>query len=131
MPQLPDRPDLAQLRGQADGAAQSSDAGQPDAGELIEGQYADRPQLRPILDAVLALLPALGPATVQARKTIVSLVSPRRTFAVVRATTKDRVDLGLRAVELAFMDPFTRQRVVIRAPIERFCKEYRFDVPRL
>ena len=67
-----------------------------DAGELIEGQYADRPQLRPILDAVLALLPALGPATVQARKTIVSLVSPRRTFAVVRATTKDRADLGLR-----------------------------------
>ena len=67
-----------------------------DAGELIDGQYADRPQLRPILDAVLALLPALGPATVQARKTIVSLVCPRRTFAVVRATTKDRVDLGLR-----------------------------------
>jgi hypothetical protein len=67
-----------------------------DPDELIEGQYADRPQLRPILDAVLALLPVLGPATVQARKTIVSLVSPRRTFAVVRATTKDRVDLGLR-----------------------------------
>jgi len=82
MPQLPDRPDLAQLRRQAR--------------ELIDGQYADRPQLRPILDAVLALLPALGPATVQARKTIVSLVSPRRTFAVVRATTRDRVDLGLR-----------------------------------
>jgi hypothetical protein len=33
---------------------------------------------------------------VPARKTIVSLVSPRRTFAVVRATTKGRVDLGLR-----------------------------------
>ena len=67
-----------------------------ESGELIDGQYADRPQLRPILDAVLAVLPALGPMTVQARKTIVSLVSPRRTFAVVRATTKDRVDLGLR-----------------------------------
>ena len=67
-----------------------------DAGELIDGQYADRPQLRPILDAVLALLPALGPVTVQARKTIVSLVSPRRTFAVVQATTRTRVDLGLR-----------------------------------
>ena len=67
-----------------------------DAYELIDGQYADRPQLRPILDTVLALLPALGPVTVQARKTIVSLVCPRRTFAVVRATTKDRVDLGLR-----------------------------------
>src|SRR5439155_19391747 len=93
MPQLPDRPDLA--------APVPVRFGYPDyltadAGELIDGQYADRPQLRPILDAVLALLPALGPATVQARKTIVSLVSPRRTFAVVRATTKDRVDLGLR-----------------------------------
>jgi hypothetical protein len=87
--------------GRAGDAAQAGDDGQAgyltaDAGELIEGQYADRPQLRPVLDAVLALLPALGPATVQARKTIVSLVSPRRTFAVVRATTKDRVDLGLR-----------------------------------
>jgi hypothetical protein len=70
--------------------------GDDDPDALMEGQYADRPQLRPILDAVLALLPALGPATVQARKTIVSLVCPRRTFAVVRATTKDRVDLGLR-----------------------------------
>jgi Family of unknown function (DUF5990)/Domain of unknown function (DUF5655) len=67
-----------------------------DADELIEGQYADRPQLRPVLDAVLAVLPELGPVTVQARKTIVSLVCPRRTFAVVRATTRDRVDLGLR-----------------------------------
>jgi hypothetical protein len=80
MPQLPDPPDFMTA----------------DSGELIDSQYADRPQLRPILDAVLALLPALGSATVQARKTIISLVSPRRTFAVVRATTKDRVDLGLR-----------------------------------
>src|SRR5207245_4419717 len=66
------------------------------ADELIEAQYADRPQLRPVLDAVLAALPALGQVTVQARKTLVSLVGPRRTFAVVQATTKNRVDLGLR-----------------------------------
>src|ERR1700722_13989464 len=64
--------------------------------ELIAGQYADRPQLRSVLDAVLAALPAVGPATVQARKTFVSLVTPRRTFAVVQAATKSRVDLGLR-----------------------------------
>ncbi len=69
---------------------------QAQAGELIEAQYADRPRLRPVLDAVLAALPALGPVTVQARKTMVSLVGPRRTFAVVQATTKNRVDLGLR-----------------------------------
>ncbi|HEY7014623.1 MAG TPA: DUF5990 family protein [Streptosporangiaceae bacterium] len=75
--------------------------GRPDpmtaeADELITGQYADRPQLRPILDTVLATLPGLGTVTVQARRTVVSLVSPRRTFAAVQATTKSRVDLGLR-----------------------------------
>jgi hypothetical protein len=67
-----------------------------EADDLIAGQYRDRPRLRPVLDAVLAALPALGPVTVQARGTIVSLVTPRRTFAVVKATTKSRVDLGLR-----------------------------------
>jgi hypothetical protein len=68
-----------------------------DAGELIAVQYADRPQLRPVFDAVLAALPALpGPVTVQARGTLVSLVSPRRTFAVLKPATKSRVDLGLR-----------------------------------
>ena len=67
-----------------------------DAGELIDAQYADRPHLRPVLDAVLAALPPLGPVTVQARKTLVSLVGPRRTFAVVQPTAKSRVDLGLR-----------------------------------
>lgn len=66
------------------------------ADELIAGQYADRPHLRSILDTLLAAVPALGPVTVQARKTFVSLVTPRRTFAVVQATTKRRVDLGLR-----------------------------------
>src|SRR6185437_11219435 len=67
-----------------------------DADELIEGQYADRPQLRPILDAVLAELPGLGPVTVQPRRTLVTLFTPRRAFAAVRAATRDRVDLGLR-----------------------------------
>ncbi len=68
-----------------------------DAEELIDRQYADRPQLRPVFDAVLAALPDLpGPVTVQARGTLVSLVSPRRTFAVLKPTTKSRVDLGLR-----------------------------------
>jgi hypothetical protein len=67
-----------------------------EADELIAGQYSDRTRLRRVLDAVLAALPALGPVTVQARGTIVSIVGPRRTFAVVKATTKSRVDLGLR-----------------------------------
>jgi hypothetical protein len=64
--------------------------------DLIEGQYADRPQLRPIFDAVLATLPQVGRVTLQGRKGYVSLVTDRRTFAVVQATTRKRVDLGLR-----------------------------------
>jgi hypothetical protein len=66
------------------------------ADELIDGQYADRPQLRPILDAILAAAPGLGEVEVQARKTYVTLLSPKRTFASVEPTTKSRVDLGLR-----------------------------------
>jgi hypothetical protein len=66
------------------------------ADELIEAQYRDRSDLRPILDAVLARVAELGEVTIQARKTYVSLLTPRRTFAAVQATTKKRVDLGLR-----------------------------------
>jgi Family of unknown function (DUF5990)/Domain of unknown function (DUF5655) len=88
------------LRGEPQRDAPGQDFLTADADELINGQYADRPQLRPVLDAVLTALPALGPVTVQARNTIVSLVSPRRTFAAVEATTKNRVDLGLRLADV-------------------------------
>jgi uncharacterized protein DUF5990/uncharacterized protein DUF5655 len=70
--------------------------GDDDADALIDGQYADRPQLRPVLDAVLAVVPGLGPVTVQARRTLVTLFTPRRAFAAIRPATRSRVDLGLR-----------------------------------
>jgi hypothetical protein len=66
------------------------------ADELIDGQYADRPHLRPILDALLEAVVEVGEVVIQARKTFVSLVTPRRTFARVQATTRNRVDLLLR-----------------------------------
>jgi len=66
------------------------------ADELIDGQYTDRPQLRPVLDELLLRAADLGEVDVQARKTYVTLVTPKRTFALIRATTRDRVDLGLR-----------------------------------
>ena len=66
------------------------------ADELIDGQYTDRPQLRPICDALIAAATGLGEVVVQARKTYISLVTPRRTFARIQPTTKTRVDLGLR-----------------------------------
>ena len=65
------------------------------ADDLIDGQYADRQQLRPIFDAIIEAAVGLGAVTVQARKTYVSLVTPRRTFARIQAA-KQRVDLGLR-----------------------------------
>jgi hypothetical protein len=66
------------------------------ADELIDGQYRDRPQLRPILDELVLRALEVGDVDVQARKTYVTLVSPKRTFAIIRATTRDRVDVGLR-----------------------------------
>src|SRR5689334_21426744 len=66
------------------------------ADELIQGQYADRPQLRPIFDAIIDAAAGLGEVVVQTRKTYVSLLTPRRTFARIQPTTKQRVDLGLR-----------------------------------
>jgi uncharacterized protein DUF5655 len=43
------------------------------AEDLIDGQYADRPKLRPIFDAIIEAAAALGAVTIQARKTYVSL----------------------------------------------------------
>lgn len=66
------------------------------ADELIDRQYADRRELRPIYDAVIAATKGFGDVALQARKTYVSLVTPSRTFARVVPSTKTRVDLGLR-----------------------------------
>src|SRR5437762_13330389 len=64
--------------------------------ELIRGQYADRPRLRTIYDRIIEAAASLGEVTVQARKTSVSLVSRKRTFARVQASAKNRVDFALR-----------------------------------
>jgi Domain of unknown function (DUF5655) len=66
------------------------------ADQLIDEQYADRPDLRSIYDAIVSAATKCGDVIIQARKTFVSLVTPRRTFARLQPTTKTRVDLGLR-----------------------------------
>jgi Domain of unknown function (DUF5655) len=65
------------------------------ADELIDRQYADAPELRAVYDAIVTAATSCGDLTVQARKTFVSLVSPRRTFARIQRA-KARVNLGLR-----------------------------------
>jgi hypothetical protein len=66
------------------------------ADELIDAQYADRPTLLPILDAVLLYAGELDDVSIQTRTTHVALMGPQRIFAVVQPTTLARVDLGLR-----------------------------------
>src|SRR5258708_36376127 len=113
MSQLPGRPDP----GQIPGAGQAVTVLTEEARELIDGQYADRLHLRPVLDAVLAALPALGPATVQARTTLVSLVTPRRTFAMVQARTKNREDLGMPLDSTPPRGRLLRPRGICTAPV--------------
>jgi len=64
--------------------------------ELVARQYADRPQLKPVYDAIVAAVANFGDVVIQVRKTYVSLVASRRTFARIQPTTKSRIDLGLR-----------------------------------
>lgn len=65
--------------------------------EVIAAQFDDREHLRPILHRILTIVAERHPEVeVQGRKTYVPLFTPRRQFAVVKATTRDRVDLGLR-----------------------------------
>src|SRR5262245_7307847 len=65
------------------------------ADELIDKQYGDAQKLRAVYDAIVAAAKGCGDLTIQARKTFVSLVSPRRTFARIQRA-KGRVNLCLR-----------------------------------
>ena len=40
-------------------------------------------------------------------------------------------ELGLRAIGLSYVDPFTRRQVDIPAPLAEFVRQYGFDIPRL
>src|SRR5215510_5561045 len=64
--------------------------------QLIDKQYADSPQLRAVYDAIVKAAASNGDLVVQARKTFVSLLSPRRTFARIQRANKAHVNLGLR-----------------------------------
>jgi Domain of unknown function (DUF5655) len=66
------------------------------AEQLSDAQYAGSPDLRRIYDAIIDAATRCGELVIQARKTDLSLVSARRTFARVQPTSKSRVILGLR-----------------------------------
>jgi hypothetical protein len=69
--------------------------------ELVEAQYADRPALLPILDAVRSAVPA--GSTEGARKTYVAWSNDRQ-FALLQPSTRTRADLGLVLEEMPETD---------------------------
>jgi hypothetical protein len=64
--------------------------------ELVDGQYMDRPALRPVYDRLIEAATAQGDVAVQPRKTHVSLFSPLRMFARIETPSPDRIDVYLR-----------------------------------
>jgi hypothetical protein len=66
------------------------------ADELYDGQYADRPLLKPIADRLLLWAAETLGTVIQMRKTYVSLQTSRRKFAQVTPTTRTAVDLFFR-----------------------------------
>lgn len=88
------------------------------AEELIDAQYEDRPALRPIFDALVEAAVACGEVEVQARKTYVSLVAQRRTFARIQASTRTRVDMGLRLEKAKAGGRLKRSRIHESMPLQ-------------
>lgn len=72
------------------------DSGPPAEKDLVSAQYEGaKAGLRPIYDTVLETVSAFGPdVEIAPKKTYVSLRRNKQ-FAIVQASTRDRVDLGL------------------------------------
>ena len=66
------------------------------ASELIDQPVRGSAASPSEYEALVKAAAACGPIVIQARKTYVSLVSPRRTFARIQCPVKTRIDLGLR-----------------------------------
>ena len=73
-----------------------SDAGSvDDANDLIEAQYAKKPELRPIYDAIMKQVNKLGKELEIAPKKAYVSLRRKKQFAIIQPSTKTRLDLGL------------------------------------
>ena len=67
----------------------------PTSNELLSAQYIGaKEQLRPIYEKLAAIVKNLPEASLEIRKTYVTLMRKRQ-FGIIQASTKTRVDLGL------------------------------------
>jgi Domain of unknown function (DUF5655)/Domain of unknown function (DUF4287) len=93
----------------ADAAARAAGWVRPSTAEYIDSQYTGaKAALRPIYDKLAAAIEDLGDdVTVEGRGSYTPFVRGRQ-FAAVAATTRDRVDLGLRFTEAPADDRLQR-----------------------
>jgi hypothetical protein len=104
------------------------------AEELVEDQFADRRHLRPVFDEVIGAgvgIAQQGQVEVQARKTFVTLRTRRRKFAMVKATTRTRIDLGLRIVDLTHGHPRSVDRLQSAKVLRDDAMTHRIPLSRL
>ena len=87
------------------------------ADELIDAQYAHAPALRKVFDRVIKEASRFKDVAVQTRKTYISLVTPRRTFARVQAG-RDHVKIALRLDGRKPGGRLQRSRVHDQMPVE-------------
>lgn len=87
------------------------------ADELVDAQYEGKPNLRKVYDRVIKAVSRFKGVAVQTRKTYISLVTPRRTFARVQAG-KDHVKIALRLEGRRPGGRLQRSRVHDEMPVE-------------
>ena len=69
--------------------------GGPEGQDLIETQYAAKPALRPIYDAIVGAVGEFGPDVEIAPKSATVSLRRSKQFALVSPATKTRVDVGI------------------------------------
>ena len=73
-----------------------ADAGSANADDLISAQYANKPLLKPIFDALHIHIIKLGADVEVAPKKSAVSMRVKRQFALIQPSTKTRIDLGLK-----------------------------------
>jgi 23S rRNA-/tRNA-specific pseudouridylate synthase len=69
-----------------------------------------------------------APSRGRRKEALFSLKTEPRHLGSYETSKAPLMNLGLRAVRLAYADPFTRRRVDIQAPTKKFLQEYGFDL---
>ncbi|GGF05344.1 DUF5655 domain-containing protein [Mycetocola zhadangensis] len=69
--------------------------GAPEGDDLIEKQYATKPSLRPIYDAIVHAVGEFGTDVQLAPKSATVSLRRSKQFALISPTTKTRVDVGI------------------------------------